>query len=59
MSRLHYVLYVLAAGGLLAQAPRALLKGIWEPVSYPQDLRLTDVFFVTSGWAAGYGGTIL
>jgi len=61
MSRLRCLLYLLAAGALLAQAPQTLLKGIWEPVSYPQDLRLTDVFFVTAevGWASGYGGTIL
>jgi photosystem II stability/assembly factor-like uncharacterized protein len=36
------------------------LKGIWEPVSYPADLVLNDVFFVTPdiGWVTGgkYGG---
>ena len=42
------------------------LKAIWEPVNYPEDLELTDVFFVTDqeGWVAGgkdalHGGVIL
>src|SRR5437016_12268955 len=41
-------------------------KGIWEPVSYPEDLKLFDVFFTTAdeGWVAGgadelSGGVIL
>lgn len=36
-------------------------KGIWEPVNYSQDLRLTDVFFITPdvGYVSGFGGTIL
>ena len=37
------------------------MKGIWESVSYNQDLELTGVFFVTPkiGWASGHAGTIL
>ena len=33
-------------------------KGIWEPVNYPHDIELSDVFFVTvdEGWAAGGAG---
>ena len=46
-----------------ATAPGAELglKGIWEPVNFPEDLTLWDVFFVTvdEGWAAGDAGTIL
>ncbi|HEY3053080.1 MAG TPA: YCF48-related protein [Thermoanaerobaculia bacterium] len=41
-------------------------KAIWEPISYPEDLELTDVFFVTDqeGWVAGgkdalHGGVVL
>src|ERR1700686_299881 len=36
-------------------------KGIFEPVSYPEDLNLSTAFFVTSeqGWVAGEKGTIL
>lgn len=31
-------------------------KGIWEPVNYPQDVELTDVFFVSAdvGWVTGF-----
>ena len=46
--------------------PPAKYKGIWEPVSYPDDVRLFDVFFVTAdeGWVVGgrtelRGGIIL
>lgn len=37
------------------------MKGIWEPVSYDQDLRLESVYFVTPniGWASGQAGTII
>lgn len=37
------------------------VKGIWEPVGFPEDLDLRDVYFVTpeEGWAAGAAGTIL
>ena len=36
------------------------LKGIWEPVNYPEDVELDDVFFVDplEGWAAG-GTTVM
>lgn len=49
-----------------AQGSQPKFKGIWEPVSYPDDLRLADVFFTTAdeGWVAGgttydAGGLIL
>ena len=49
-----------------AQVPRpsaaqAQLKGVFEPVSYTEDLKLLDVFFVnvSVGWAAGEAGTII
>lgn len=42
------------------------VKAIWEPVNYPGDYRLNDVFFVSGevGWVSGaargdYGGVIL
>ena len=40
---------------------QAQYKGVLEPVSYTEDLDLTDVFFVTAdvGWVAGKSGTIL
>jgi len=46
--------------GAAAAKPPAF-KGIWEPVSYSEDLDLTDVVFVTTeiGWATGEGGTII
>ena len=36
-------------------------KGIFEPVNYPQDINLTDVFFVSPevGWVSGEHATIL
>jgi photosystem II stability/assembly factor-like uncharacterized protein len=36
-----------------ASASRPAWKGIWEPVSYPEDVHFTDVFFVNPevGWA--------
>jgi photosystem II stability/assembly factor-like uncharacterized protein len=36
-------------------------KGIWEPVSFSEDISLREVFFVTinRGWVAGDKGTIL
>lgn len=42
-----------------AEQPK--FKGIWEPVNYTQDMKLTDVFFVTPdvGYVSGYSGTIL
>lgn len=60
---------VLLCSGLIAppaEAQRAPVKAIWEPVNYPGDYRLNDVFFVNGevGWVAGaarggYGGVIL
>ncbi len=49
---------------LQAQRPPAkqpAFKGIWEPISYTEDLDLHDVYFVTVdiGWVAGEAGTIL
>ena len=37
------------------------VKGVWDPVSYGEDLELTSVFFVTPqlGWVSGAAGTIL
>lgn len=42
-----------------AQKPQ--YKGIFEPVSYSEDLNLSSVFFVNeeTGWASGAAGTIL
>ncbi|MGH7560742.1 MAG: WD40/YVTN/BNR-like repeat-containing protein [Gemmatimonadales bacterium] len=36
-------------------------KGIWEPVSFSEDIDLREVFFVTAdkGWAVGGKGTII
>ncbi|MGH7658305.1 MAG: WD40/YVTN/BNR-like repeat-containing protein, partial [Gemmatimonadales bacterium] len=36
-------------------------KGVWEPVSFSEDISLREVFFVTvdKGWAAGEYGTII
>lgn len=60
------VLTVLSASAELGAQARSgaaqrQFKGILEPVSYTEDLDLTDVFFVTGdvGWVAGKHGTIL
>ena len=67
------LLLALAVWSGLSQAPRKAapsekFKAIWEPVNYPQDASLRDVFFVSAevGWAvgmvssdAGEGGVIL
>jgi len=49
-----------------AQASQVKYKGIWEPVSYQDDVKLMDVFFATAdeGWVVGgrseiRGGVIL
>ncbi|MDQ6886649.1 MAG: hypothetical protein M3068_05080 [Gemmatimonadota bacterium] len=41
--------------------PSQKMKGIWEPVSYPQDLALESVAFAGPeiGWAAGDAGTLI
>jgi photosystem II stability/assembly factor-like uncharacterized protein len=49
-------LLAISAGVVSAQrqpAGKPAWKGIWEPVSYPEDVYLTDVFFVNPdvGWA--------
>ena len=38
-----------------APAAQVKYKGIWEPISYPDDLQFADVFFTTvdEGWIAG------
>lgn len=38
-----------------AAAVQAKYKGIWEPVNYPEDVHLADVYFLTPdvGWAVG------
>src|SRR5688572_10188738 len=48
-------------GSQVRPAAPAQVKGIFEPVSYTEDLDLTHVVFVTAdvGWVAGKGGTIL
>ena len=47
--------------GLRPGTEQSKFKGIFEPVNYNQDLRLTDVFFLTAeeGWVSGQHGTIL
>lgn len=41
-----------------AEQSQVKYKGIWEPVSYQEDLKLLDVFFATAdeGWVAGGRG---
>lgn len=36
-------------------AGQSKYKGIWEPISYPEDLQFSDVFFTTAdeGWVVG------
>ncbi len=58
------LLTVLAAAPLTAQQParaQPAFKGVWEPVSYSEDLEFREVFFVTidKGWVAGSKGTII
>jgi photosystem II stability/assembly factor-like uncharacterized protein len=66
--RLVFSAFALAlayGGGSLAAQTRTnttpQFKGVLEPVSYTEDIDLTDVFFVTAdvGWVAGERGTIL
>src|SRR5687768_2020148 len=56
--------WLVACGAAWAQTPTTTapkFKGIWEPINYSEDLRLTDVFFVTPevGYVSGASGTIL
>jgi len=69
MSRLRWCAAVLATtAAALAQGPKGApqrapgaktetpqFKAIWEPVNYPEDVELDDVFFVSPdvGWVAG------
>lgn len=42
-------------------APPPAFKGVWEPVSFGEDINLREVFFATAdkGWVAGEKGTIV
>jgi len=44
-----------SVGQASASSASPRFKGIWEPVSYPEDVKLFDVFFATAdeGWVAG------
>ncbi|NWG14772.1 MAG: hypothetical protein HXY20_14700 [Acidobacteria bacterium] len=44
-----------------AAAEQLRFKGIFEPVSYSEDIQFSDVFFVNThvGWVAGAHGTLL
>ncbi len=55
------VLLIVPASAWSQAAKPASAKGVWEPVSYTEDLELTDVAFVTPdvGWVSGDKGTIL
>jgi photosystem II stability/assembly factor-like uncharacterized protein len=58
------LLAILAGGSAAAQqpaTPRPAFKGIWEPVSFSEDIDFREVFFVTvdQGWVAGSKGTII
>ncbi len=54
-------LLALPASAFSQAAKRAPGGGVWEPVSYTEDIELTDVAFVTPdvGWVSGAKGTIL
>jgi len=56
-------LLVALAGPLAAQTTTQPppFKGVWEPVSFSEDLEFREVFFVTidKGWVAGSKGTII
>jgi len=54
-------LLALPASALSQAAKPTPGKGVWEPVSYTEDIELTDVAFVTPdvGWVSGDKGTIL
>jgi photosystem II stability/assembly factor-like uncharacterized protein len=48
------------SGGTTGRPADAQMKGIFEPVPYPEDVQLLDVFFVNEreGWVAG-GTTVM
>jgi photosystem II stability/assembly factor-like uncharacterized protein len=52
-------LAVLAAWAQQAPKQAPKFKGIWEPVNYPEDAELVDVFFVSAdvGWVVGMAGS--
>jgi len=54
-------LVLLPASAWSQAAKPATARAVWEPVSYSEDLTLTDAFFVTPdvGWVSGDKGTIL
>jgi photosystem II stability/assembly factor-like uncharacterized protein len=54
-------LLAVPASAFSQAAKRAPGGGVWEPVSYTEDIELTDVTFVTPdvGWVSGDKGTIL
>ncbi len=58
---LAVVLLGVPASSSWSQSKASAPKGVWEPVSYTEDIRLFDVAFVTAdvGWVAGDKGTIL
>src|SRR3989304_8015365 len=56
------IVFAVAAAPLAAQTPaRPAFKGVWESVSFSEDLAFREVFFVTidKGWVAGSKGTII
>ncbi|HEY8196215.1 MAG TPA: YCF48-related protein [Gemmatimonadales bacterium] len=55
------VLLILPAMAFSQAATPTPGRGVWEPVSYTEDIKLTDVAFVTPdvGWVSGDKGTIL
>jgi photosystem II stability/assembly factor-like uncharacterized protein len=72
VKRLIIVLVVLLCAPLavaekkkIATASEPRVKAIWEPINYPADLELNDVFFVTDqeGWVTGgkniHGGGVI
>ncbi|MGZ8392721.1 MAG: WD40/YVTN/BNR-like repeat-containing protein [Gemmatimonadales bacterium] len=54
-------LLILPSAAVSQAAKPASARGVWEPVSYTEDIDLTDVTFVTPdvGWVSGDKGTIL
>ena len=55
------VLLAVPAAAVSQTAKPISAKGVWEPVSFTEDIDLTDVTFVTPdvGWVSGDKGTIL
>jgi len=61
VSRLAGAAQQRAASAPQAATPQGQLRGIFEPANFPQDIKLTDVLFVTAdvGWVAGEHSTII